>query len=78
LKIDRSFVRNINEDAGDAAICAAIIGLARNLHLDVVAEGIETEAQLNWLYSAGCRLVQGFLLGKPLPADECTARLSQQ
>lgn len=76
LKIDRSFVRDISRDEGDAAICAAIIGLAHNLRLDVVAEGVETEAQLNWLHSAGCRLVQGFLLGKPLPMEECAARFS--
>ncbi|HRY14591.1 MAG TPA: EAL domain-containing protein [Candidatus Competibacteraceae bacterium] len=73
LKIDRSFVCDINRDEGDAAICAVIIALAHNLRLDVVAEGVEAEAQRNWLHSAGCRLAQGFLLSKSLPADECAA-----
>lgn len=76
LKIDGSFVRDLVQGEGDGAICAAIIGLARNLRLDVVAEGVETEAQLNWLHSAGCSLAQGFLLGKPLPAEECAASFS--
>ncbi len=71
LKIDRSFVCEAGKDPEDTAICAAIIGLARNLHLDIIAEGVEHKEQLAWLRSAGCRMVQGFLIGKPLPASEC-------
>jgi diguanylate cyclase (GGDEF)-like protein/PAS domain S-box-containing protein len=76
LKIDRSFVRDLTDDRGDAAICAAIIGLAGNLNLDVVAEGVETADQLEWLRQAGCDLAQGFLLGRPMTAEDCMAWLA--
>jgi diguanylate cyclase (GGDEF)-like protein/PAS domain S-box-containing protein len=71
LKVDRSFVRNIDGDDEDAAICAAIIGLAQNLKLEVVAEGVETQAQYEWLVRTGCHYVQGFLTGRPAPAESC-------
>jgi diguanylate cyclase (GGDEF)-like protein/PAS domain S-box-containing protein len=73
LKVDRSFVQGIGSDNEDAAICTAIIGLARSLHLSVVAEGVETQAQHDWLAKAGCHIVQGYFTGKPLPADSCLA-----
>jgi len=73
LKVDRSFVHGIGVDGEDAAICMAVIGLARTLHLNVVAEGVETQAQYDWLADAGCHIIQGFLMGRPAPADQCLA-----
>lgn len=72
IKIDRSFVRKITEQssAEDTAIVRSIITMARNLKLQVTAEGVETFAQLSFLRSEGCHELQGFLFSKPLPADE--------
>jgi len=68
LKIDQSFVAELADNNDDAAICAAIIAMAHRLGLQVIAEGIETDYQLNFLRDQGCELGQGYLLGKPLPA----------
>jgi diguanylate cyclase (GGDEF)-like protein/PAS domain S-box-containing protein len=76
LKIDKEFVRDITEDPDDAAITSAIITLAHSLDLNVVAEGVETQAQLNFLREGGCDQVQGFLLSKPLSADDCMTLLT--
>lgn len=70
LKIDRSFVKDIETDQNDADICDVTVLLAHKLGLDVVAEGVETEAQLNYLRSIGCEKIQGYLISKPLTADD--------
>jgi diguanylate cyclase (GGDEF)-like protein/PAS domain S-box-containing protein len=70
IKIDRSFVRKISENAQDAAIVRSLITMAHNLGLAVVAEGVETEAQATFLRHEGCEEAQGFLYAAPLPATE--------
>jgi diguanylate cyclase (GGDEF)-like protein/PAS domain S-box-containing protein len=70
LKIDRSFVRDIESDAGDRAIVEAIIRMATSLGMLTVAEGVETQAQLAYLRERGCFGMQGWLLSKPLAADD--------
>jgi diguanylate cyclase (GGDEF)-like protein/PAS domain S-box-containing protein len=73
LKIDRSFVRDLCVDREDAAIVASIIGLARTLGMEVVAEGVETPDQLSALRYEGCIVCQGYLFSKPRPASEVAA-----
>jgi len=75
LKIDRSFVRDVMHNSEDAAITGAIIALGQSLGVAVVAEGVETEAQAEFLRSRGCSLMQGFLFSPPVPADEMTDML---
>jgi len=68
LKVDKSFVRDVTSDHDDAALVMAIITLAHNLRLKVIAEGVETEEQLRFLYLQHCEEFQGSLFSKPLPA----------
>ena len=75
LKIDRSFVSDITSDVNDATIIRAVIGMAHNLGLKVVAEGVENEAQLSFLVANGCDEMQGFYYSPPLPGEDCTALL---
>ena len=74
LKIDRSFVKDIESAQDNAAICSAIIAMAHNLKLHVIAEGVETPEQLEYMRFHGCDQVQGFLISKPVPADELEER----
>ncbi|MEJ1353753.1 MAG: EAL domain-containing protein [Candidatus Sedimenticola sp. (ex Thyasira tokunagai)] len=69
LKIDRSFVSDITSNSEDAALATAIINMAHGLKLEVVGEGVETEAQFNYLQEQGVDMVQGFLFSRPLPID---------
>ncbi len=71
LKVDRSFVSGLGTDRGSSEITAAVIALAHSLALDVVAEGVETETQLEMLRSQGCNKVQGYLFSPPIPAAKC-------
>ena len=75
LKVDRAFVRDIVADTNDVSITRAIIILAHNLKLKVVAEGVETEGQLGLLIANHCNEVQGYYFSRPLPAEEATALL---
>lgn len=75
LKIDRGFVRDLEHDSDDAAIVSAIVALGQALDLRIVAEGVETDAQQNFLTRLGCDSLQGYLLGHPLPADSFMANI---
>ncbi|WP_459207503.1 bifunctional diguanylate cyclase/phosphodiesterase [Pseudomonas sp. MLB6B] len=70
LKIDQSFIRGLPEDAHDAAIARAIIALGRSMQLTIIAEGVETQAQQQFLAAEGCEQIQGYIVSLPLPARE--------
>ncbi|WP_282571904.1 bifunctional diguanylate cyclase/phosphodiesterase [Roseomonas acroporae] len=78
IKIDRSFVAGLPVAAGDRAILRAVIGLARTLQITATAEGVETPAQRDWLRAEGCDEAQGYLFGRPMPADAIPAFLTGQ
>ena len=78
LKIDQSFVRDLTTNSDDAAIISAIIGMAHNLHLNVVAEGVETQEQMVFLRRNQCNEMQGFFFSRPLPADTFTQLLEKE
>jgi len=75
LKIDQSFVRDIASNNGDQAIVQTIVAMANSLELNVIAEGVETEAQKQLLLSKGCRTYQGYLFGKPVPIEKFNTEL---
>ena len=77
LKIDRSFVSGIGDSESDEALTSAVVALANRLGLEVVAEGVETEAQARVLTELGCQELQGYLFSKPLPAEDCEAFLER-
>ncbi len=73
LKLDRSFVKDIESDPNDAAICSATVALGQNLGLELVAEGVESEAQCEFLSRLGCQVMQGFLYSRPIPLEAAAA-----
>lgn len=76
LKIDRSFITDVTERHDDAVITRAVINLAHNLGIQVVAEGVETHEQLTFLKNHRCDLIQGYLISRPIPAGELERALS--
>ncbi len=72
LKIDLSFVRNVTTNSGNASIVRAVIALGHSLGLEVIAEGVEEEAQARYLHALQCDVIQGYLISRPLPSDEMT------
>lgn len=73
IKIDRSFIRDLLDDADDAAIVAAVVGLGKNLGMKLIAEGVETSAQVEFLAQHGCDLGQGYFFARPMPAEDVPA-----
>jgi EAL domain-containing protein (putative c-di-GMP-specific phosphodiesterase class I) len=75
LKIDRSFVREVESNRHDRAIVAMLVALARELDLELVAEGVETAGQASRIQALGCPVIQGYYFSKPMPADDFAALL---
>jgi EAL domain-containing protein (putative c-di-GMP-specific phosphodiesterase class I) len=78
LKLDRSFLARVDRDAQDRALCESVVRIGRALGVDVVAEGVETSAQLGTLCGLSCGFAQGFLLSRPLPVGELAALLTDR
>ena len=69
LKMDKYFVDHVADNEEDASFARMVIGIARSLNLDLIAEGVETKEQLDFLYREGCHLIQGFYFSRPLNTD---------
>ncbi len=78
LKIDKSFIHDIERNVNNEAIIKAIINLAKTLHLKIVAEGVETKKQLDFLTRNDCNIIQGFYFSKPLRASELMTYISDR
>jgi EAL domain-containing protein (putative c-di-GMP-specific phosphodiesterase class I) len=77
MKIDRSFVHNVHEDPRNASICQALLALAHGLDLTVVAEGVEKQAEYDWLKAHDCDQAQGYCIGRPAPLAQVLADLPE-
>ena len=77
LKIDRSFVADVETNPRNASICRALLSLGHSMGLTIIAEGVETPGQLDWLAAHGCDQVQGYLLGRPAPLEKIIAQLDE-
>ncbi len=77
LKMDKSFIDHVTDDEEDASFARMVIGIAKSLNLDLIAEGVETESQLEFLRAEGCRLIQGFYFSKPLSAENALEYLKK-
>lgn len=77
IKIDQAFVRNLITNPADPGIVKAVLGIAESLSMSVIAEGIETEAELNLLSSLGCDEIQGYFISRPVPAVDIPAVLDR-
>jgi EAL domain-containing protein (putative c-di-GMP-specific phosphodiesterase class I) len=78
LKIDRSFIKEVVSNQDDASITRAVIALAKSLNLNVIAEGVETSGQADFLVQSGCSTMQGYFFGRPMSADEMEDVISTQ
>ena len=74
MKIDRTFIRHLGSDRVDGAICTAVLSLARDIGLNVTAEGVETVQQFDWLREHGCTEAQGYLIARPIPGHQILVR----
>ena len=71
LKVDQSFIRELGTNPNDVSVTRSIINLAHNLNLEIIAEGVETQTQMQILEKLDCHLMQGYLFSKPIPASDC-------